>query len=214
MRMRIAGLVVTMLLAVGAEAGGDITPVAAAPAENGCATNWYVGAGAAIQRTYAGNSSWSGYELGQDKTLPVLGILGYRFNCYFAVEGRVAQSVMEEDYADVLTYSIFLKPMYPVSEDFTVYGLLGYGVVRVEGTDGNTPAANVGKTIVDKGNFQWGFGMAYDLTENWSLFVDYTMLMHKASIDPQPLYDYDVGDGRNWDQLSDDAINMGVTYRF
>jgi len=204
-----------VLSGIAAQAGGDIVPVVdPVPVENGCRDGFYVGGAVAIQRMYAGNKSWSAYELGQDKTVPLVGILGYKFNCYLAVEGRISQTVYEEDYADILTYSIFLKPMYPVTEDFNVYALIGYGVVDAKKTDGQTPAPSneIGDTIVNKGSFQWGFGLSYDINEKWSLFADYTRLMNKQSIPPQKLYYYDAPNA--WDHISDDSINVGVTYRF
>ena len=215
MKMGTKAILTSMIVAGSLYAGGDIVPVApVAPVANECGTGFYVGAGAAIQRMYAGKSSWTAYEDGQDKTVPLLGILGYKFNCYLAVEGRVSQTVYEEDYADILTYSIFIKPMYPVTEDINVYALIGYGVVDAEYTDGRAPAPKnlIGQTIVDKGAFQWGFGASYDITDSWSIFADYTMLMHKQSVSPRKLYYYDTPN--RWDQISDDSINVGVTYSF
>ena len=207
---------VVAMVAIGsmAQAGGDIAPVAPVPVASSCGEGFYVGAALAIQRTYAGDSSWSGYENGQDKTVPLVGILGYKFNCYLSVEGRISQTVYEEDYADVLTYSIFLKPMYPVTESLNVYALIGYGVVDAEYTDGDTPApANrIGQTIVDSGSFQWGLGLDYAINENWSLFLDYTRLMNKKSVSPRPLYYYD--SPTRWNHISDDSINVGVLYHF
>jgi opacity protein-like surface antigen len=191
--------------------GGDIAPVAPVPAPYDCGEGIYVGGALTVQRTFAGPSGWTSYEDGQDKTGALTGVLGYKFNCYLALEGRVGQNLYEEDYADVLTYSIFLKPMYPVTEDLDLYALLGYGVVRVEGTDGKNPAVNIGKTIVDKGSFQWGFGASYEVLEHLSVFLDYTKLMDKQSIPPQRL---SVSDTHTWDQISDDTINLGLFYSF
>jgi opacity protein-like surface antigen len=209
---------VVAMVAIGsmAQAGGDIAPVAPVPVASSCGEGFYVGAALAMQRTYGGDADWfDDGVLGQDKTVPLTGILGYKFNCYLAVEGRISKTVYEEDYADVLTYSIFLKPMYPVTEDLDVYALIGYGVVDAEYTDGDVPAPSnlIGQTIVDKGGFQWGFGASYAVNESWTVFLDYTRLMHKRSISPRPLYGYDVG-VRTWDHISDDAINLGVLYRF
>jgi hypothetical protein len=38
------------------------------------------------------------------------------------------------------------------------------------------------------------------------------MLMHKQSIPAQKLYYYDAP--KRWNHISDDSINVGVTYRF
>jgi opacity protein-like surface antigen len=178
-------------------------------------SGFYAGGAVSIQRTYSDDSDWFDDNVkGQDKTVPLTAIAGYQFNEYFAIEGRISKSVYEEDYADVLTYSVFLKPQYPINDDWKVYALIGYGVVDVEGTDGDTPAANVGATIVDSGSFQWGIGTSFRFFDNWSIFVDYTSLMMDKSIPSQPLYHYDIADGRTWDEISDDSINVGVTYLF
>jgi opacity protein-like surface antigen len=106
--------------------------------------------------------------------------------------------------------------MYPVTEDFNVYALIGYGVVKSEATDGDAPAPayRVGETIVDEGSFQWGLGLNYQFNEHWTIFADYTRLLNEESIPPKPLYADDVPAGRTWDKISVDRVNVGVIYRF
>ena len=145
-----------------------------------------------------------------DETTGVTGIVGYDFNEYIAMEGRISKSFFSEDYADVTTYSLFLKPQYPVTEELKVYGLIGFGGVKVEGTDGDTPAADPGSTILDDTSFQWGFGASYAVTENFSVFADYTSLADDADINSR-LYEYDQ---TTYTELSVDAVTVGATYQF
>jgi len=176
-------------------------------------SSFYVGLGLVYNRTYSTDSAW--FDAGkstQDETGGFSGIVGYEFNENIAVEGRISQSFFKESYADVLTYSIFLKPQYPLTEKFTVYGLLGFGVVNVEGTNGNSPAHAdvIGEEIMNDSSFQWGFGASYLMTEHFSIFADYTSLMNDADIS-STLYGYD---DTIYTELSTDGLTVGVTYQF
>jgi opacity protein-like surface antigen len=198
-----------------AVAGGDfvevVEPVLVVPAEVDN-SSFYVGVGLIYNRVYATDSGWfDSAPDTQDETGGFTGLVGYNFNEYIAVEGRISQSFFEENYADVFTYSLFVKPQYPVTEDFSIYGLLGFGGVMVDGAEGNHPgAANPGDTILDDTGFQWGIGASYAFTEAWSVFVDYTSLIKDGDIDSK-LYDYDT---TTYKELSVDAVTAGVTYTF
>lgn len=172
----------------------------------------YVGLGLIYNRIYTTKSSWfNKVPLQQDQTGGLSGIVGYDFNEYIAVEGRITKTLFERDYADMWEYSIFLKPQYPVTEDFKVYGLLGFGLVQVDGYDGNNPAANIGSTILDDTGFQWGLGASYMVTEDLSLFADYTSSADDADID---LMRISSGDPAEYDELSVDGITIGLLYHF
>ena len=197
--------------------GGDIAPaVAVVPipvVSEEDNSNFYVGLGAVYNRTYSTDSGWTNDTVKtQDETAGFTGVVGYNFNEYIAVEGRISKTFFEEDYADVTTYSLFLKPQYLATEDFTVYGLLGFGNATVQGAMGNTPGhpENDGKDILDETAFQWGFGVSYDATESFSVFVDYTLLANDADINSK-LYGYD---NNTYTELSVDGITVGVIYHF
>jgi opacity protein-like surface antigen len=171
----------------------------------------YAGIGVAYNRTYSTDSGWwDDTSKTQDETVNVTAVLGYEFNEYLAVEGRISKSVSYEDYADVTSYSLFLKPQYPVTEAFEVYGLLGYGLVQVDGEESGTMAATPGVGILDESGFQWGFGLSYMMTEDLSLFVDYTSLMLDGDINSR-LYSYDQA---SYTELSMDAVTAGMIYNF
>ena len=195
-----------------ATAGGDIAPVpvpVVIEEENN--SNFYAGVGLIYNRVYSTDSGWfDDTVLTQDETGGFTGLVGYNFNEYVAVEGRISKSFFEENYADVTMYSLFVKPQYPVTQEFKIYGLLGFGSVNVEGTDGNPGAADVGATILDETSFQWGLGASYAVTESLSIFADYTILANDADIDSR-LYDYD---NDTYTELSVDALTVGLIYNF
>ena len=210
--LSVAAVLAMSSFAVG---GGDIAPVVVpvqvVPEEDN--SNFYLGLGMVYNRTYSGNSGWfNNAPATQDETGGFTGVAGYNFNEYVAVEGRISKTFFEEDYADVTTYSLFLKPQYPITEDFTVYGLLGFGNVTVQGAMGDEPGdpANNGKDILNETTFQWGIGASYDVTESLSVFVDYTLLANDEDINSK-LYGYD---NNTYTELSVDGITVGVIYHF
>jgi len=198
----------------GGDIGTEIEPQIAVPvtAEPAGKSGFYAGLGVGSQRTYSVDSAFFDDAKTQDETVGVIGLLGYQFNDYLAAEGRIGKSIAYEDYADVLSYSLFLKPQYPITESIRVYALLGIGGVQVEGENGDTPAHadKIGKEILDETGFQWGIGGSYAFTENISLFADYTSLAKDADIS-STLYGYDAA---TYSELSSDAITAGVTYQF
>ena len=126
-------------------------------------------------------------------------IAGYNFNEYIAVEGRYTTSFMHDGQVEMDGWSLFVKPQYPVSEDFSVYALLGYGGVTLDGK-----ADEFLFTDVDDSGFQWGLGVSYMVTENISLFADYTWLAN----------DMDGDNIIGVNQVDVDAFMVGVNYHF
>ena len=197
-------------------AGGDLVtvePVVEIPVVVEDESNFYVGLGLVNNRTYSTDFSfWFGNAPTQDETLKLVGQLGYDFNEYIAIEGRIGGSITSEDYADITTYSLFLKPQYPLIEDLKIYGLLGFGLVQVDGADGETPAHSnmVGEEILDDTSFHWGLGLSYMVNKDFSIFVDYTMLANDADIS-STLYGYDP---TVYNELTSDDLTVGLTYNF
>jgi opacity protein-like surface antigen len=195
-------------------AGGDIAPVPVVMEENN--SGFYLGLGLSYQRTYALDSTWFGTADTQDETGGLGFIAGYEYNQYVSVEGRFSTSLFEEDYAEVSTYSIFVKPQYPVTEEFKVYALLGFGNVNVKASDAGgsyfgAPPSIVGNTLMDESGFQWGLGMSYLVTEEINVFIDYVAFASDAEVDRTRLYNYS---GAEYTEMSNDAITLGVTYKF
>ncbi|BAF72801.1 outer membrane beta-barrel protein [Sulfurovum sp. NBC37-1] len=176
---------------------------------------FYVGAGTIYNRTYSVDSGWFDDGIAtQDETGGISLIAGYQFNDYLALETRITTTFYERNYADLTAYSMFLKPQYPVTDTFSVYGLLGFGKVKVEGSKGDSfPGAHtdmIGKTILDDTQFQWGIGVSYNVTDNFSIFADYTSLANDADID-STLYSYDPA---VYHKLSVDGVTVGLLYSF
>ena len=182
-------------------AGGDIAPVAepVVVVEEVDNSSFYLGLGltAVSTRDSSVDLNFFDAEYGQDRLGNVSLIAGYNFNEYIAVEGRYTTAISEEDLVEMDGWSLFVKPQYPVSEDFSVYALLGFGAVTMDGV-------NDAAVDVDDSGFQWGIGASYLATENISVFIDYTSL----ATDMEGLY---------WDgalEVDADAVTIGVNYLF
>ena len=136
---------------------------------------------------------------GQERLGNILFQAGYNFNEYVAVEGRYTTSVTHEDSAEMNSWSLFVKPQYPVTEDFNIYALLGFGGVTLD------PVNNSGVDVDDTG-FQWGLGVSYDITESIAVFADYINLANDMDG-----YFYTSPD---MTQVDVDTFNVGLTYTF
>ncbi len=179
-------------------AGGDIVePVAAVPIIEEL-NGFYAGLGltAVSVRDSDFSVDWGGASEYQDRLGNVSFVAGYNFNEYIAAEGRYSMSFAHEDSIEMDGWSLFVKPQYPVSEDFSVYALLGYGGVTVDEIDGRT-------SDIDDSGFQWGLGVNYMVMENVSLFADYTWLTGMEGIFYNGATEVDV-----------DQFTIGVNYLF
>lgn len=142
-----------------------------------------------------------------DKTGGLIGRIGYDFNEFFGLEARGLKTDWRSEGGDIEHYGIFLKPMYPVSQDINIYGLAGYAKTE-------TPGVTRRKTNTE--SLAWGLGLEYDFgtdipkegkygrtfdgygdqESGWGLFTDYERLVQKSG---SPDFD---------------TINVGVTYDF
>lgn len=144
--------------------------------------------------------------------------VGYKFNPYIAIEGRYWYGL--DDSLDVGTaehfgtivdvstdvWSIYLKPMYPVTDALDVYALLGYASTEYDVT---TEHGGIkGSLAMSFDGFTWGLGVSYAFAENVSIFVDYTSMYDDTT-------DYVTPDGRtlNFDDTID-IVSIGLTYNF
>ncbi len=85
--------------------------------------------------------------------------------------------------------------MYPVTEEFNVYALLGYGGVQL----GNLESGDAAES-----GFQWGLGASYDATETIAVFVDYVKLYDDTGFDYRA----------QLEDVDSDAWTLGVSYIF
>ena len=198
MRKLTLSIVAVATIGTFAVAGGDIVP-APVPMEEVDNSSFYIGLAisAISSRDAAVSMDIFNVKEGQDRLGNITFQVGYNFNEYVAVEGRYTTTFTDEDKVEMDDWSIFVKPQYPVTEDFNIYALLGFGGVTIDPVNGST-------VNVDDSSFQWGLGASYDFTENISVFFDYTNLANDM-------------DGIYWDgalQVDADAFNLGVTYKF
>lgn len=220
-------VVAALAMSTFAVAGGDIEPVVApveavAPAAD--ESGFYIGG---AYSHASSDTDWGAYYDGieaygdsQENTQSGFMLLaGYQYNSYIAIEGRYWGSSSERSYdwggdgytetdGEFSAWGIYLKPMYPVSEKFTVYGLLGYGNAEI---DSDWYEWEYDKKMLDDSGFQWGLGASYAYDEHISFFVDYVQLATDA--DDSYVYDEMYGVFDKW-ETSLYTINAGVTYKF
>lgn len=191
-------------------AGGDIAPVepevtvpeVVEPAPFPGA--FYVGLGYSYMNANIDPNIESDADLSANS---VLFLAGYKYNQYLGLEARYTMNVGDLDAddfgtdapdmegGDMTNIGIYLKGMYPVTEAFDVYALLGYGQVTIDTTTTGD---------LSESGFQWGLGASYAVTENIGVFADYTRLYDDNGFDGElPDSDFVV-----------DAISVGVTYTF
>ena len=165
---------------------------------------FYVGLGLSAVSTRDGDLNFFDGEAGQDRTGDILVMAGYEFNQYVAVEGRYMTSITDEDVITRDSWGIYVKPQYPATEDFTLYALLGYGGLTVDGKGSALIPRN--RSDVDDTGFQWGLGASYAIIENVSIFADYVSIATDM--------DADIFMGSLLKEVSSDAFTLGVTYNF
>ncbi|MCD6213293.1 MAG: porin family protein [Sulfurovum sp.] len=142
--------------------------------------------------------------------------LGYDFNQYVGIEGRYwfglessstlgRGSIGNNINADVTidAWGVYVKPMYPVSEAFNVYALLGYAGADLE------VDANDFKFKTDSvDGFSWGIGAEYKFSNAVGIFVDYVSVYD----DEEDFVLISGVDGNTDATIT--AFNFGVNYRF
>ena len=231
-------IVVGLLMSAFAVAGGDIAPVepeviVPAPPPVVDDSGFYLGLAYSAAR-YKGDFYADFYDLEDYYEVfgkydvdfnAIMAQAGYKFNKYFALEGRYWHSVgspeasVSADYYvngdvgenisgsggdhEMKAWGIYIKPMYPATEQFDLYALLGFGNVKL--------SEDYYGELLDESDFQWGVGASYEFTENLSLFVDYVRLLDKNGSfiyhDISGDYDADL-DSTLY------TINVGLTYKF
>jgi len=171
---------------------------------------FYVGAGVVAARYDSSCTSTVAGCDGIDKTAGLLLRGGYDFNPYFGVEARGISTFIKDNGGKIQHYGAFVKPMYPVNDEFNLYGLLGLAKTKTSGS----------LRVTDVSGLAYGIGLEYDLSDDkkddmkkefkydrefdgladqekgLGLFVDYEKLYYKS----------------NAPKL--DAISVGLTYDF
>ncbi len=195
-------------------AGGDISPVVEEPVVTGNNSAIYVGLGYGYFNQSNDNIDLpSGLVDIEFEVDSLLFQLGYQYNEYVALEGRYWAGLGKinqdggynpGDHTGTFdAWGFYVKPMYPVTDEFDVYALLGYGDTSIEYNNG---------AFWDTDGFSWGLGAQYAVTENILLFADYLNLGMPDS------FDYTDENGIVTPNVSADinlyTINVGVSYKF
>jgi len=173
----------------------------------------YLGVGIATGRYSAACSANCKYS---DITSGVVLRVGYEYNQYIGLEARYIGTFFGANTLrgqKIRHAGLYLKPTYSLSEDFNMYGLLGYGWTK------SISSGKVKLLTVNDSGVSAGVGLEYDLSTmdedydpniyypegfdgqadqeiGWGLFVDYQRLLIKS----------------NTPGL--DVVSAGVTYDF
>ncbi len=143
--------------------------------------------------------------------------LGYDFNKYFGIEGRVGYGLNEADHDAGGTtkvkenYGIYLKPMLPLGEKFHLFGLLGYAKAKVESKWDSSSKNGALAGTVDESSPSFGLGLNYAINDRWSIVGEGVRLLH--SVDGT----FDVKGSatkRKEDSINLDTYGLGVNYKF
>ena len=123
-------------------------------------------------------------------------LAGVEVNDFLAVEGRLTQTISDYEIKNhkpisLTNAAIYLKPQYKF-EAASVYGLIGYGVSKIDFMD---------KTTTVNG-FQYGAGASYDWSDELSVFADYTKLVSSSE---------KISDYTKLDSIG--SVNAGVIFR-
>jgi hypothetical protein len=93
----------------------------------------YVGLGLSAAR-FDPNCGCKTAKGDSDKTAGFIGRVGYDFNEYIGLEARGIRTNWKSNGGKIKHAGLFVKPMYPVSEDINVYGLAGYAKTTTQGS--------------------------------------------------------------------------------
>jgi len=210
-------LVTVLAMSTFVMAGGDIAPVeepvVVVPEVIESTGAFYIGAAygllsADAEETFPGGNLT--YDTESNDYSQFMLQAGYKFNDYVAVEGRYWIGMDDNSWdnvwdnhggltAELDTWGLYVKPMYPVTENFDIYALLGYASSDYEisgaGYTWNQDAFD---------GFSWGLGADYAFTDSVSVFVDYVALYDDTYVNNA---------GNNVD-FTIDSWNFGVTYTF
>ena len=162
---------------------------------------WYIGGGVVwndfFKKPCSPTEPTCQYE---DKTYGVMIRGGYEVDPYFGLEGRAARTFLDKGPfggVPVEHVGLFLKPQYPLTKRFNLYGLFGLGYTK--------SLANGARLqyFDDDTGFSAGMGIEYDFSDvkgdfeegvtydrafdgyadqgiDWTIFLDYQRLLIKS----------------------------------
>ncbi len=235
-------LVAVLAMSTFAVAGGDIAPVVEPVVTD---SGFYLGGGYGYMDAsrvesfdYQNDERGQGNDNGSDSFThfddgynELLLLAGYKFNSYVAIEGRywygldTSISLAKDLYDDVSggdvgidAWGIYVKPMYPITDAFDIYALLGYASAEAKVSYYDSYTGDFYSSKSDSVNgFSWGIGASYSFTNSLSIFVDYVNIYDDKEDLQNSTYndgddDYLISNHEIEDTIS--TINFGVTYQF
>jgi len=123
----------------------------------------------------------------------------YMINNYLNFEARCNIQIGQKQRLDhTYSYGVFLKPNYPITTNFKLYGLLGYSKNKIVK---NQKGFKNNETI--QYGFSYGAGLEYQIEERTSIYVDYVRYINKSIIKPEGKY-----------AIKIDTIGGGLKYNF
>lgn len=182
--MKIINTIKLSLVAIGtlgeiAIAGGNFSPVTPYEISDELkeVSPWYVGGGLVADFAVASDH--------REYTHGFMAKAGYDFSESLGVEVRGSKTNWDYEDGKLKHLGAFIKPMYGLNEETTLYGLVGYAKTSMQGL---RPFSKTG--------LAYGVGVDYALNEDFGLFFDYERLLHDGGV-------YDL-----------DALSFGVSYGF
>ena len=173
--------------------------------EDASVSGLYAGLGIVATR-YDTNCGGCSKKSGIDKTAGVMARVGYDINRYIGFEARGMVTALSDDGGTVKHAGVFVKPMYPVTNELNTYGLVGIAKTTTQGvlrrTDVTGLAMGVGveydlsKDEKKDAKYDREFDGMADQEKGLGVFADYERLYYKSGSPDL------------------DALSVGVTYDF
>jgi opacity protein-like surface antigen len=165
-----------------------------------------IGISTAKFKTKCGGGTSSCSQSGTDRTVGLMGRVGYDVNQYIGVEARGIRTNWKSNGGKIKHVGVFVKPMLPVGEATNLYALAGVAKTTTQGS----------LQRVDSKSFAWGVGVEHDISEDRAkdgrynrafdghgdqekglgVFADYERLIQKSGSPDL------------------DTLNVGLTYDF
>lgn len=137
--------------------------------------------------TAYGNSLYGGLSYGfldtevgtTDFDTPTLNFaLGIETSPNLAVEGRIGLGVGDDSHSGLKVeiddyFALYVKPILPLSDTVSVYGLLGIAETTIETNFGDE----------DDNDFSYGFGISAKTSQQLDLFAEYVNLYDDRSVE-------------------------------
>ncbi len=145
----------------------------------------------------------SSYFHEEDALAGILLKSGYDFHKNTGIEFRISTTLQsEEKIKHDYSIGLYFKPKAQLMQNFTVYGLLGYGKHRI-----SFPKEETANGITDNQTsvsaFSYGVGMEYRIANEWSLFLETMQVVDESKEQLEGKYAIEV-----------QGIYFGINYRF